>query len=81
MTKSSSEPSTAVALPFPAHTAETAKVLAALDVDPQYGLSEDEAGARLAKYGPNRIKPPPKANLGKIIFRQIANAMAVILSE
>ncbi|CAK9782312.1 putative calcium-transporting ATPase 3 [Cutaneotrichosporon oleaginosum] len=77
MTKS--EVSPPPALPFPAHTAEAAKVLEALGVDPSQGLSASEAAARLGTYGPNRIKPPPKANLGKILFRQVANAMTVIL--
>lgn len=81
MTKSEDATATPVALAFPAHTAEAAKVLEALAVDQQYGLSEQEAKTRLAAYGPNRIKPPPKANLGKIILRQVANAMSVILSE
>jgi magnesium-transporting ATPase (P-type) len=81
MTKSASESATPVAaLAFPAHTADDSKVLEALGVNPNNGLSEDEAAARLETYGPNRIKPPPKANLGKIIFRQVANAMSVILS-
>lgn len=67
-------------LDFPAHTAEPEKVLDALTVDPERGLSEADVQKRLAEYGPNRIKPPPKASLGKILFRQIANAMTVILS-
>jgi magnesium-transporting ATPase (P-type) len=69
------------ALSFPAHTADASKVLDALGVDPTHGLSASEVQTRLATYGPNRIKPPPKASLGKIIFRQVANAMTVILSE
>ncbi len=79
MTKSEVTPPPA--LPFPAHTAEAAKVLETLGVDPSEGLSASEAKARLGTYGLNRIKSPPKANLGKIIFRQVANAMTVILSE
>ncbi|KAL1407966.1 hypothetical protein Q8F55_004763 [Vanrija albida] len=67
------------ALDFSAHTAEASKVVAALNVDPKIGLSEEEAAQRLAKYGPNRIKPPPKANIWKIIGRQVANAMTAIL--
>lgn len=80
MTKSEANPAPA-ALDFSAHTAEASKVLEALGTDPQYGLSEAEAKSRLATYGPNRIKPPPKANIGKILFRQVANAMSVILRE
>lgn len=68
------------ALDFSAHTADSSKVLAALNVDPKTGLSEEEAAKRLALYGPNRIKPPPKANIWKIIGRQVANAMTAILS-
>lgn len=68
------------ALDFPAHTAEPEKVLQALSVNPDLGLSEDEVAKRHETYGPNRIKPPPKASLSKIFVRQIANAMTFILS-
>lgn len=69
------------ALPFLPHTTDATKVLEALEADPRLGLAEDEVVRRLAEYGPNRIKPPPKANIWKIIFRQVANAMTVILSK
>lgn len=62
------------------HTAPASKVLQELRVDRETGLSEEEAAARLVTYGPNRIKPPPKANIWKIVFHQVANAMTVILS-
>lgn len=75
------QPDTVHPLDFPAHTAEPEKVLEALAVDPENGLSDDEVQKRIAEYGPNRIKPPPKASLGKIFFRQVANAMTVILSK
>lgn len=61
------------------HITDAKKVLAALAVTADLGLSDQEAANRLEQYGPNRIKPPPKANIFKIIFRQVANAMAVIL--
>lgn len=73
-------PAAVHALAFPAHTAEPEKVLQALSVEPGRGLSDVEVQKRLAEYGPNRIKPPPKASLGRIFFRQVANAMTVILS-
>ncbi|TXT04305.1 hypothetical protein VHUM_04192 [Vanrija humicola] len=79
MTRNNNVPEPVSALDFSAHTSEATKVLAALNVDPKLGLSEDEAAKRLATYGPNRIKPPPKANIWKIIGRQVANAMTAIL--
>ncbi|KAL1407292.1 hypothetical protein Q8F55_006713 [Vanrija albida] len=66
-------------LTFSPHTALPGKVLEALDVDAQVGLSEEEAARRLETYGPNRIKPPPKPSLIKICARQVANAMTLIL--
>ncbi|EJT47517.1 calcium-transporting ATPase 3 [Trichosporon asahii var. asahii CBS 2479] len=58
-------PAAVHALDFPAHTAPAEKVLEALSVDPDTGLSEAEVQKRLTEYGPNRIKPPPKASLGR----------------
>lgn len=68
------------ALDFAPHTTEAEKVLDALSVSPEDGLSEQEVARRLEVYGPNRIKPPPKPSLFKIFVRQIANAMTFILS-
>lgn len=69
------------ALPFAPHTAEPSKVLEALGVNPKAGLTDEEAASRLAKYGPNRIKPPKAPSLWGICLRQIGNAMTVVLSE
>lgn len=63
----------------PPHSVEATAILQALDVKPDTGLTDEEVEARLLKYGPNRIKPPPKANIWKIIFHQVANAMTIIL--
>lgn len=43
------------------------------------GLTTAEAERRLLTDGPNRLKPPKKVSPFKILFRQVANAMTVIL--
>lgn len=69
------------ALPFAPYTAHPSKVLDALNVDDKKGLSEDEAKRRLEQYGLNRLKPPKKPSLFKIMLQQMANAMTLVLSE
>ncbi|WVF66526.1 potassium/sodium efflux P-type ATPase, fungal-type [Kwoniella sp. CBS 6097] len=66
-------------LPFKAHTTPSGKVLDALGGDALKGLSESEASKRLEQYGPNRLKPPKKPSIFKIVARQVGNAMTVIL--
>ncbi|WVQ82803.1 potassium/sodium efflux P-type ATPase, fungal-type [Cryptococcus sp. DSM 104549] len=66
-------------LPFKAHTALSSKVLDALSSHATKGLTEQEVATRLDKYGPNRLKPPKKPSVLKIIARQVGNAMTLIL--
>ncbi|WWD22658.1 potassium/sodium efflux P-type ATPase, fungal-type [Kwoniella shandongensis] len=73
--------STAVSqsLPFKAHTVASAKVLEALGGNVTKGLTEPEASKRKESYGPNRLKPPKRPSVLKIIARQVGNAMTLIL--
>ncbi|WRT63192.1 potassium/sodium efflux P-type ATPase, fungal-type [Kwoniella shivajii] len=66
-------------LPFKPHTASSSKVLEALSGNASKGLSEQDVQNRLAQHGPNRLKPPKKPSVYKIVLRQIGNAMTVIL--
>ncbi|WVO20606.1 potassium/sodium efflux P-type ATPase, fungal-type [Cryptococcus decagattii] len=66
-------------LPFKPHTALSGKVLEALSSNATSGLSDEEVSRRLEKYGPNRLKPPKKPSVLKIIVRQVGNAMTLIL--
>nr|ODN85706.1 potassium/sodium efflux P-type ATPase, fungal-type [Cryptococcus depauperatus CBS 7841] len=66
-------------LPFQPHTVHSEKVLEALGSDCTRGLTEDEVSKRLSQYGPNRLRPPKRPSVLKIIARQIGNAMTLIL--
>ncbi|TYJ53053.1 potassium/sodium efflux P-type ATPase, fungal-type [Cryptococcus floricola] len=66
-------------LPFKAHTALSGKVLEALGGNPTTGLKESEVPPKLDQYGLNRLKPPKKPSVFKIILRQVGNAMTLIL--
>jgi Na+-exporting ATPase len=69
------------ALPFAPHNTASSKVLEALSSDADHGLSEEDARKRLELYGPNRLKPPKRPSVMKIIVRQVGNAMTLVLSE
>ena len=68
-------------LPFRPHTATSSKVVDALHADPRIGLSEGDARRRLETYGLNRLKPPKRPSVAKIIVRQLGNAMSLVLSK
>jgi P-type Na+/K+ transporter len=68
-------------LPFKPHTSTSIKVIQALNTDVDHGLTERDAMERLGVYGPNRLKPPKRPSVYRIIVRQVANAMTVVLSE
>lgn len=69
------------ALPFNAHTAGSSKVLEALSVDVDGGLTDADAAKRKETYGANRLKPPRRPSPWSIFLRQIGNAMTLVLSE
>ncbi|ODN73715.1 potassium/sodium efflux P-type ATPase, fungal-type, variant [Cryptococcus amylolentus CBS 6039] len=66
-------------LPFKAHNALSGKVIEALGSNPTTGLKESEVPPKLDQYGLNRLKPPKKPSVFKIILRQVGNAMTLIL--
>jgi hypothetical protein len=41
--------------PSIAYRLDVGELIAALGTDPRRGLSDDEAGSRLARYGPNEL--------------------------
>jgi len=69
------------ALDFNSHTATSRKVLEALHVDADGGLTDSDAKKRVEEYGPNRLKPPRRPSPFSIFLRQIGNAMTLVLSE
>lgn len=69
------------ALDFNTHTATSQKVLEALKVDVDGGLTDSDAKKRVEEYGPNRLKPPRRPSPFSIFLRQVGNAMTLVLSE
>ncbi len=59
-------------------TAEAAEVLKALGVDPGTGLTEKEAAARLARYGPNAVASH-RARLLPVLWRQLRSPLLGLL--
>ncbi len=55
------------------------EVLKELDVDPAAGLSEDEAKARLIKYGPNKLHGKKKKTILQLFFAQLKDALIYVL--
>ena len=51
-----------------------------LSVDPEVGLSEEEATSRLAANGPNKLREKPKDPWYKIFWGNIADPMTLILA-
>lgn len=80
-TKGSGNTAVSQSLPFAPHTAQSSKVLEALSSNADKGLSDSDVARRLEQYGPNRLKPPKRPSVWKIIGRQFANAMCLVLSE
>lgn len=63
----------------PAHALEWAKVAEELSANPDDGLTADEAKKRLDQHGRNELGDGEGVNPGKILLRQIANAMTLVL--
>lgn len=55
------------------------EVLEHFDVDPETGLSEEEAGKRLAKYGQNKLQEARKAPFIVKFLRQFTEPLVIVL--
>lgn len=55
------------------------QVLRLLGSEPDAGLDEREARARLARFGRNELPPPPSTPLWRRALRQLREPMAVLL--
>ena len=60
------------------HALSVDAALAAVGTD-RLGLSEAEAAARLARYGPNRVSPPPPVSALAILRDQLTGVVVVLL--
>ena len=61
------------------HSDAIEEILQQLGVEPEQGLSSDEASRRLQEYGPNQLKAKPKRSLFKRFLDQFKDVMIVIL--
>jgi sodium/potassium-transporting ATPase subunit alpha len=50
-----------------------------LNLEASYGLSTSEAASRLAKYGPNKLTPPPRKPEWKRFVEQFFNVFLILL--
>lgn len=64
----------------PAHSLPFEDVLKGLSSDHQTGLTEAEAQARKAKYGPNQLDEGPGVQPIRILVHQVANALTLVRS-
>lgn len=55
------------------------EVLKEFDVSPQTGLTSEEAGKRLDKYGENKLKGKPKKSLITLFFEQLKDMLIYVL--
>jgi len=61
------------------HSKEIIQILKELDVEPDYGLTDEEVKNRLKKYGYNEIQVEPKKSPFKIFINQFKNILIIIL--
>ena len=61
------------------HSLAAADVTRALRSDPQRGLSEEEARARLARVGPNAVQERGRPPYLSIVLRQLADPLVALL--
>ncbi|KAH2986156.1 hypothetical protein KXV25_000823 [Aspergillus fumigatus] len=66
-------------LSHPAHTLPYEVVLKELSTRLDEGLTPDEAARRLQTYGPNKLDEGEGVSVVKILVRQVANAMMLVL--
>jgi P-type Ca2+ transporter type 2C len=63
----------------PAYRLSGREALTALDTDAQLGLSEGEARARLASYGPNELTAEPPAPAWRKFLAQFRDVLVILL--
>ena len=63
----------------PAHALQIDDIVAQLESDVDSGLSKSEAISRHSQYGPNELDDGPGVQPIKILIRQVANAMMLVL--
>ncbi len=61
------------------HTVTAAEAVARLESEPERGLSESEAAARLERYGANRLPEERETPVWKLILRQFQDPLIYIL--
>merc|ERR1711939_665575 len=66
-------------LPKPAHALDGNAVVEGLGGNARDGLTKEEAQSRLNEYGRNELDEGPGVQPFKILLRQIANAMMLVL--
>ncbi|ARA92556.1 ATPase [Rhodothermaceae bacterium RA] len=71
------EPPTAPVTPWARPWEELA---AELDVRPEQGLSDEEAAARLRRYGPNRLRAHPRRSAWHILMDQFKSLIVALLA-
>jgi Ca2+-transporting ATPase len=64
---------------IPAYRQNVDDVLTALDVDARRGLSEDEARARLARYGPNELTAEKPVPAWRRFLAQFQDVLVILL--
>ena len=63
----------------PWHARPVERVARDLGTDPDRGLSQDEAAARLARVGPNRLPAPGRKPIWKMAVEQFASLIVLFL--
>src|SRR5688572_12387162 len=61
------------------HHASADEVVAYWKTDPERGLDEDEANARLARVGPNRLPEEPPDPVWKKLYAQVSDFTVLAL--
>lgn len=61
------------------HSKSREDILKELGVDPKQGLTHQEAGERLEKHGPNKLKGKPKKSLLSLFLAQLKDMLIYVL--
>lgn len=61
------------------HRQSYADVLQHLEVDPQHGLTEEEAASRQARHGANELPRAAGRGAGRILWEQLRGALVIVL--